>query len=186
MSIIPPSKKPGFTLIEIVIVLAIAALIMVVVFVAASGALMARRNDQRRSDARLVLAAVESNPELYDAAIANNTNLSALTRRLLGVATFQDPTQTENKNNDQSNSIPGSKDYIITNRSALLAGINLSGVSPKIEISRNAKCKKVGNNYRFEESPGSNAVNIVLEPISAKPSVGTQYQMYGTLYCINT
>ena len=43
-------KSPGFTLIEIVIVLAIAALIMVIVFLAVQGAQRSRRDTQRKRD----------------------------------------------------------------------------------------------------------------------------------------
>ena len=59
MSIIPPSKKSGFTLIEIVIVLAIAALIMVIVFVAVQGAQRSRRDTTVRNNAAQTLAAME-------------------------------------------------------------------------------------------------------------------------------
>lgn len=52
--------KRGFTLVEIVIVLAIAALIMVVVFLAVQGAQRGQRNDTRRSVAGRVLAAAAS------------------------------------------------------------------------------------------------------------------------------
>ena len=51
-------KKSGFTLIEIVIVLAIAALIMVIVFVAVSGAQRSRRDTERRAVASRVLASL--------------------------------------------------------------------------------------------------------------------------------
>ncbi len=50
--------KKGFTLIEIVIVLAIAALIMVVVFFAVSGAQRGQRNDARQQLASRTLAAM--------------------------------------------------------------------------------------------------------------------------------
>ena len=53
-----PAKKSGFTLIEIVIVLAIAALIMVIVFVAVSGAQRSRRDTEKRSVAAAVLASL--------------------------------------------------------------------------------------------------------------------------------
>ncbi len=43
-------KDEGFTLIEIVLVLAIAGLIMVIVFLAVSGAQKARRDTQRKND----------------------------------------------------------------------------------------------------------------------------------------
>ena len=54
-----PAKKSGFTLIEIVIVLAIAALIMVIVFVAVQGAQRSRRDTTSRSNAAATLAAIE-------------------------------------------------------------------------------------------------------------------------------
>ena len=58
MSIIPPSKKSGFTLIEIVIVLAIAALIMVIVFLAVSGAQRSRRDAVTKKAAYQALVAM--------------------------------------------------------------------------------------------------------------------------------
>jgi prepilin-type N-terminal cleavage/methylation domain-containing protein len=54
-----PAKKSGFTLIEIVIVLAIAALIMVIVFVAVQGAQRSRRDTTARNSASQALAAME-------------------------------------------------------------------------------------------------------------------------------
>ena len=52
-------EKRGFTLIEIVLVLAIAGLITVIVFLAVQGAQRARRDTQRKSDAARLLAAAE-------------------------------------------------------------------------------------------------------------------------------
>jgi prepilin-type N-terminal cleavage/methylation domain-containing protein len=49
--------KKGFTLIEIVIVLAIAALIMVIVFLAVAGAQRAQRDNQNKTAASQALAA---------------------------------------------------------------------------------------------------------------------------------
>jgi prepilin-type N-terminal cleavage/methylation domain-containing protein len=54
-----PANKSGFTLIEIVIVLAIAALIMVIVFVAVQGAQRSRRDTTARNAASQTLAAME-------------------------------------------------------------------------------------------------------------------------------
>jgi len=56
----PTPLKKGFTLIEIVIVLAIAALIMVIVFIAVQGAQRARRDTQRKNDVNRVAALLES------------------------------------------------------------------------------------------------------------------------------
>ncbi len=202
MSKIPPPKKSGFTLIEIVIVLAIAALIMVIVFVAVQGALSARRNDQRRSDARRVLAAMESRPDLYADIIKNedgavrNTSLNILTRSLLGVTTFEDPTQTYNQNSTIDNT-GTSRNYRITYRESSPPAIPpatekfASVVAPLIEISTGAKCRKIGNSYKFETSEGSNAVIVILEPFRTTrynpiTDLVPKYQTYGTPYCINT
>lgn len=68
------ARRKGFTLIEIVIVLAIAALIMVIVFVAVQGANRARRDTSRKNDANTVLAQAEqwasNNNGDYPAALA--------------------------------------------------------------------------------------------------------------------
>jgi prepilin-type N-terminal cleavage/methylation domain-containing protein len=52
-------SKKGFTLIEIVLVLAIAGLIMLIVFLAVSGAQKSRRDTQRKGDAQGLAAALE-------------------------------------------------------------------------------------------------------------------------------
>jgi prepilin-type N-terminal cleavage/methylation domain-containing protein len=52
-------KEKGFTLIEIVLVLAIAGLILLMVFLAVSGAQKSRRDTQRKNDLARVAAQVE-------------------------------------------------------------------------------------------------------------------------------
>jgi prepilin-type N-terminal cleavage/methylation domain-containing protein len=189
MSIIPPSKKSGFTLIEIVIVLSIASLIMVLVFVAVSGASVARRNDQRRSDARRVLAAVESNPDLVDlscftlASPCSGVLVTDKIKQALAQTTFQDPTQVRNIDSDELNLNPGTKDYVVVFRRT-----TASGLAPYIEIRRNGKCENTNGRVNFVDSLGSNAVYIGLEPFKTQDNgTGTgKFQIYGTAYCINT
>lgn len=53
-------KPTGFTLIEVVLVLAIAGLIMTIVFLAVGGAQRTRRDAARKNNAGRVLAALES------------------------------------------------------------------------------------------------------------------------------
>lgn len=57
--------KRGFTLIEIVLVLAIAGLIMIVVFLAVAGAQAARRDFQRKDDASRVVAMMHKYAEQH-------------------------------------------------------------------------------------------------------------------------
>lgn len=53
-------KEKGFTLIEIVLVLAIAGLLLVIVFLAVSGAQKSRRDSQRKNDVARIEAQVET------------------------------------------------------------------------------------------------------------------------------
>jgi prepilin-type N-terminal cleavage/methylation domain-containing protein len=53
-------KEKGFTLIEIVLVLAIAGLLLVIVFLAVSGAQKSRRDSQRKNDLSRIAAQLES------------------------------------------------------------------------------------------------------------------------------
>lgn len=53
-------KEKGFTLIEIVLVLAIAGLLLVIVFLAVSGAQKSRRDSQRKNDLSRLSAQIEN------------------------------------------------------------------------------------------------------------------------------
>jgi prepilin-type N-terminal cleavage/methylation domain-containing protein len=53
-------KDKGFTLIEIVLVLAIAGLLLVIIFIALNGAQKSRRDTARKNDAARALAALEN------------------------------------------------------------------------------------------------------------------------------
>ena len=53
-------KEKGFTLIEIVLVLAIAGLLLVIVFLAVSGAQKARRDSQRKNDVSRMASQIEN------------------------------------------------------------------------------------------------------------------------------
>lgn len=200
MSIIPPLKKPGFTLIEIVIVLSIASLILVLVFVGVNGAVKVNQDDQRRSDAKRVLSVVISDPNFFAKKIADNTCFTATTspcslgvtdmiKQALDVTTFEDPTQVSNTNNTLENTAPGSKAYAVVLRPG-----DSTGVANKIEIRKDGKCKKTATGYTFELSPGSYAVISVLGPFETKKfsngdaanNFTPLYQIYGTQYCIDT
>jgi prepilin-type N-terminal cleavage/methylation domain-containing protein len=83
-------KEKGFTLIEIVLVLAIAGLLLVIVFLAVSGAQKSRRDSQRKNDNARLLAQVEAyasnNNGVYPA------NLTAATFTTYVPSNFNDPT----------------------------------------------------------------------------------------------
>lgn len=59
-------KKPGFTLIEIVIVMAIAGLLIILVLLAVSGAQRSRRDNQRRHDLARLAAQLEVYASAHD------------------------------------------------------------------------------------------------------------------------
>ncbi len=71
-----PKKQTGFTLIEIVIVLAIAALIMVIVFLAVAGAQRAQRDNTNKAAAGQALSQAEqylaNSSGTYSAAVPSN------------------------------------------------------------------------------------------------------------------
>jgi prepilin-type N-terminal cleavage/methylation domain-containing protein len=73
-------KRRGFTLIEIVIVMAVAGLILAIVFLAVSGAQRSRRDSQRKHD----LARLVAQLEIY--ASANSGNYPAVNAGPTGFA----------------------------------------------------------------------------------------------------
>ncbi|MBW4061307.1 type II secretion system protein [Candidatus Saccharibacteria bacterium] len=74
-------KEKGFTLIEVVLVLAIAGLLLVIVFLALQGAQRSRRDTQRKNDASRMLASVESCASnangVYTACVTSNPLVTA-------------------------------------------------------------------------------------------------------------
>lgn len=111
-------KDEGFTLIEIVLVLAIAGLIMVIVFLAVSGAQRARRDTQRKNDAARYLAAAEQ------FASNNNGTFPAVsivaTYLTTGGSTFNDPSTNAT--------------YTVT------VGTGVPGAAGAMSASSNAQC----------------------------------------------
>lgn len=80
-------KQQGFTLIEVVLVLALAALIIVIVLLALSGAQKARRDTQRKDSAGQILAAVESCASNNNGAYANCSTVA----NIMGATKYYDP-----------------------------------------------------------------------------------------------
>lgn len=78
-------KNKGFTLIELVIVLAIAALILAAVFLAVSGAQKSRRDSQRKSDAGQLVSQMET-------AASNNNGSYPASGSFPASFTAKDPT----------------------------------------------------------------------------------------------
>lgn len=70
-------KQKGFTLIEIVLVLAIAAFIILMVFLALSGANKARRDTQRKQNAGQVTSDLEAYASNNNGAYPNNSTTLA-------------------------------------------------------------------------------------------------------------
>lgn|GEM_PF-2552606 len=135
----------------------------------------ARRNDQRRSDARRVLAAVEADPAYYKPSPNTSTEVAGRIRSSLGITSqsgFNDPSLPEY--NAPNGSAPNR--YVKTRTTDSIG----TGVAPWIEIKVDYKCN--GNTFSTTASNGSNAVIVILEPFR-KENNGNYY---GTPYCINT
>jgi len=85
-------KDKGFTLIEIVLVLAIAGLLLVIVFLAVSGAQKSRRDSQRKSDAARILAQLEqSASNLSGAYPSTQALLDTFTSGYITTGNYKDP-----------------------------------------------------------------------------------------------
>lgn len=88
-------KEKGFTLIEIVLVLAIAGLILVIVFLALSGAQKSRRDTQRKTDVGRIASQLEqyasNNNGAYPTTAAQLTTFTGTYLFAGGATDYQDP-----------------------------------------------------------------------------------------------
>jgi prepilin-type N-terminal cleavage/methylation domain-containing protein len=92
-------KNKGFTIIEVVLVLAIAGLIFLIVFLALPALQRQQRDTQRRSDAGRVLTAVQNfqsnNNGKVPVIAADVTQLLGTYVKANGTDTFKDPSGTD-------------------------------------------------------------------------------------------
>ena len=114
-------KDKGFTLIEIVLVLAIAGLLLVIVFLAVSGAQKSRRDSQRKSDAARVLSELEQYASNNAGAYPTNaTQTTAFVTKYIAGGNYSDPTT--------------GAQYGFT------YGVGATGSAGTMRIASNAKC----------------------------------------------
>jgi prepilin-type N-terminal cleavage/methylation domain-containing protein len=84
-------KDKGFTLIEIVLVLAIAGLLLVIVFLAVSGAQKSRRDSQRKNDGARLLDQIESYASNNSGSYTGLTAAMLNTGGTYALSNFNDP-----------------------------------------------------------------------------------------------
>lgn len=87
------TKKSGFTIIEVVLVLAIAALIFLIVFLAVPALQRNQRDTQRRSDMGRMISQLQTYSSNHNGNLPTTANLSTFVRSYLSSngSTFSDP-----------------------------------------------------------------------------------------------
>lgn len=125
------TKKEGFTLIEIVLVLAIAGLILVVVFLAVGGANRANRDTQRTNLAGQLAAALESYARNHNGQYPSSALPESYTTSIIDIDTrtapkFQSGASTSTSGMVYSSAASGSNGYICND-----SGVVVSGGTPR-------------------------------------------------------
>lgn len=151
-------NKDGFTLIEVVLVLAIGGLIFLLAFIAFQQVSTNRRDTQRRNDAGRILAEVQ-NASGDGVNINNQTALTGGTVATASGATgsFLDTYFGGSMKGPQA-------DYIFTSQ-PLTTGTGVPGTTLSANnavVGYNAKCT-TGSNTKFDFKSGSYAVILGLE-----------------------
>lgn len=125
-------QKQGFTIIEVVLVLAIAGLIFLMVFIALPALQRGQRDTARRSDVSTVSAA-------YNTFTTNNRGAEPDTTQLVtqlgGTGTAPNLTFDELSNNTTN---------VVVGADVPAAGVNLTIVDGRVEIRGRAECGTVG------------------------------------------
>lgn len=142
-------KEKGFTIIEVVLVLAIAGLIFLVVFLALPALQRSQRDNQRRSDIGRAVAAVQSwqsnkngqSPTATELATASSFITPYLTS---GGASFSDPSGGDYSFNSVTT--------LATARTSSRDGANATWSSGKLYFVKGTTC---------DGTPKTNAISIV-------------------------
>ena len=156
-----PQTKPAFTIIEVVLVLAIAGLIFLMVFIALPALQRNQRDTQRKNDIDRFLTAVQNYQSNNKGVVpeANGTALHSLKQSYL------------NESNGEFKDPDGST-YVIVSASAVGSAISSmkdSNNNTLVYYYKNAEC----SNETTKQSNGSNKVAIAMKLEG------------GGVYCVN-
>ena len=156
-----PQTKPAFTIIEVVLVLAIAGLIFLMVFIALPALQRNQRDTQRKNDIDRFLTAVQNYQSNNKGVVpeANGTALHSLKQSYL------------NESNGEFKDPDGST-YVIVSASAVGSAISSmkdSSNNTLVYYYKNAEC----SNETTKQSNGSNKVAIAMKLEG------------GGVYCVN-
>jgi prepilin-type N-terminal cleavage/methylation domain-containing protein len=117
-------KEKGFTLIEIVLVLAIAGLLLVIVFLAVSGAQRNRRDTQRKTDLSRIAAQIEAFASNNNGCYPDSGGLGGCPATIPTFATFVSSTYITGSNlNDPLQGGGYSYTGLVTPSTATAAGV---------------------------------------------------------------
>jgi len=161
----------GFTIIEVIIVLAVGAVIMLAVFLVVPQLQLQQRNSRRRSDAQRILVAAR---QCVDAGqCTTNTGGDGISTEVYGFLgeTLNDPLRLRSDNK-----------YFVT----LTAG-GSGAVGSIVYVRRDAKCSGTNTNSSvYSQSPGSLALVYVVEGFKEDTTLAASTgQRTGSILCIN-
>lgn len=148
------TNKKGFTIIEVVLVLAIAGLIFLMVFVALPALQRNQRDTQRRNDMSRLITAVTS----YQ---ANNSNNIPVTATGLDANFLSDYLKQNSDINLSEFKDPSNVNYTVNPIALSSGGTGSAGSNPEIRLYTNAYC--AGETPTFRSGSGNIAVVYDLE-----------------------
>lgn len=140
------TNKHGFTIIEVVLVLAIAGLIFLMVFVALPALQRSQRDTQRRNDMSRVASALTNWQTNHNNGLPDSGEAATLISGYLDGANFKDPSGTN---------------YIINISQLSSNGTKSSSSNPTIEIAVNAYCD--GETAKYKAGSSNFAILYKLE-----------------------
>lgn len=147
-------RQEGFTIIEVLIVLAIAGLIMLIVFLAVPALQRNSRNTQRRSDISKVLGAVQEYSNNNNGQLPPDAS-TAVSNAKLGFYAASDFTGTTNSSTAQNSITPNDTGVVLANFSKCPASNPAPGAVAALTMGTNPTKRNFVAVYRIETSGDS-------------------------------
>ena len=159
-------NKKGFTIVEVVLVLAIAGLIFLMVFIALPALQRSQRNTQRKDDiARFITAITDyksnnSNKSPFDSSTTINNLIDKYIKGTGGDAQWQDPDGTS-YSFAKLGKTPKSGDKNV--EAINPSGNALDNVNHKVYYQTNAGCGELENTYTYSAGKSDIALFYIAE-----------------------